>query len=404
MEYLNKMINTEYKVASFEDGNIMMKTKLKLNFANIQEVQLAKQDVQMDKKNAITVDPQVREKGKCADNIEQILGEQYDSRRATHALATGTVYGVENDIVCENKKHSIFGLNRRYVNNQGLPNETAIIKRLRELGVSSDVKESRYGLFYNAIFANDFYDNMTPLLAKLHLMYNLASITERMNTHNHTIMITTRDAEEIFRTNDKTSQIDVIKSILHRGNRALGYIEDDTRFHSMLDEIDTWYRSLPDKNIKHVTGQTENPEYTKSTYTITVKVWHMYEYDDGNSKSGKSFGNEFGFKNKKFLIPMDFLRTSDDDDVVLIKAKSNHFESDVSVNNLKRLFGFLNGSGLSRRELTILNYFLNDYGRTTPFLCDQHVPLGIDGKHIEISTTQVIEQKQIQITSDDIGS
>nr|QIP68055.1 coat protein [Erysiphales associated totivirus 6] len=385
MDYLNQTINTKSFIENFGDGLIMFKTSLKLNVAKFDFGHYINQDIQQDKPSVIKVGSDQSNGVYQDEELSKAAGEPFLLRKKTQCAAIATVYGVSCKVSCTTPQHAHFGMNRKYLTNEGLPNETAIIKRLRELGLHHDVKEARFGQFYNLLFTKDYYDNMTALFAKLHLTLNYLEITQKMKTYKRDFVWKRATIKNIIVKPTYEDKLVQLHKELSSGTCAVGHYDSDANLDLIIEKMVDWV----EKN--------KNDE-TQTELVIQMSVWHMYSYEDGHSRSGKSFGNEFGFKNNDFLIPYNHDYTNSDTTQIIVKSKDNWFSDENMERYLKKVSGYLNLSGFTNAEISILNHILVSPPRQTPFLCDQHIPLlSAEDKVLAVSTGD-IEIKDIKMT------
>jgi len=390
MDYIKDLIQVNTNFLSYGTGQIMFKTKLALGLAKVEPALLADQDIQRDRDTTLVVDANLKKHTLDAPGIMDIIGEKYKNRGKVFCAAKATIYGMAQTIVAATRQHSIYGLNKKYVTTEGLPNETVIIKRLRELGISSDVKEARYGRFYNAVFANDFYDNATALIVKLYLRYQLLKMIGKTQVFDHTIKFTASQVMSIVRAGDEMAQLEKLALVVRNHEDGAQIISTDQSTQALLADIIVWSATLPAQNILVGGVHLPNPEYVDARLVKTVKVWKMYDYNDGHSRSGNHFGDTFGFIKNRFIVPVGQHTTDLNDVYVLQNTKDNWFSDDATVDNFKNYFGFLNCSGLTSKDLAILDNIIQDDVRHTPFLCDQVIDLGIEGKIGITTPTQIV--------------
>ncbi|BAT62485.1 capsid protein [Red clover powdery mildew-associated totivirus 5] len=387
MEYTRGLFNVDGMIESFGDGLIYHKTRLALNIADYNRADFGTGDIQMNRHSTVNVRS---DRVSALAKLSESNGEKFKFRRLTNCLSQSTVYGVVNTLRSTTPQHSYLGMSKKYLTNEGLPNEQIIIKRLRELGMHHDVKEARFGQFYNMLFTKDYYDNMTALFAKLHLFSTRLSIQERMGVHDHDVVISTASLTKMVGLANDDERLAYFKSLLSSGTGRLGFYEQDYNLETMLQNSIAWFNV--NKN-----------DPAAREYRQTVKVWHMYKYDDGHNVSGRSFGSEFGFDGGKFLIPECHNTINYIDGVKLVKSRDNWF-SDENIDKFgSRYAGYLNLSGMTELEIAIVNHILLNTDRMTPFLCDQELALCSDSDKFlalasgEISTKQtVVSSKQVR--------
>nr|WMV64383.1 capsid protein [Uromyces fabae virus] len=401
MDYIKEFINTKVDFLSYAKGEVWFKTKLALGVAKTELSKVENQDIQRDRVTTLHVDEQLKKYNMDSPSTKELIGEEFQKRGKVYCLAKATLYGLPQRIIAMTRQHSVFGLNKKYVTTEGLPNETAIIKRMRELGISSDVKEARYGRFYNAIFANDFYDNATALITKIYLRYQLHKITEKTDVFEHKIEYTASQVRAIISAGDELQKIAKLVMVTRNHENGAQLIGKDDLAIELLGEMEAWARTLPEETIIIAGIHTPNPAYKEMKLVKTFKIWQMYSYDDGHSKSGSHFGDGFGFIKNRFIIPKGYRTTDVDEVMILENTKDNWFSDDVTVDGFKRYGGFLNCSGLTSKDLAILDNIIQCNDRYTPFLCDQVIDLGITGK-IAITTPTMVTPMTTNYNSEDL--
>nr|QIP68049.1 coat protein [Erysiphales associated totivirus 3] len=400
--YLNNIFNTAGRVEKFLDGQIMLKSRINLNIAKLDRKMKEANDIQKDKRDVLSVKPVGAEViNQLAINSEA-AGELYSTRPSTNATATGTLYGVPTEVICESREHSYFGMNKKYLTTDGSPNELAILRRLREVSISIEAKEQRIGELYNSLFCNDFYDNSVALLAKMHMRMQLLKIIERMATHRHELQVSYELAQNIHECEDVLGKVELLKQSLNHNIYGIGFYELDKNLFKIVTDVENWFTSLPPKYVDGPVGKIKNKGFTEKPCSIKVDVWHMYHYDDGHSVSGKTFGTEFGFKNGKYMVPHQINKTGLREKNNLNRYMANWFTNEATMGLFKNAAGFVNMSGMSDDDIVLFNHFLNDNDRMTPFLCDLPFKFGLKGK-VECITTRPIEIRQVQYNSQDIA-
>nr|WMV64379.1 putative capsid protein [Uromyces fabae virus] len=378
MDYLNDIINTKVSFSSFGKGLVMFKTRLFLNISSITEGIIDPVDIQKDKKENLSLDGKSKATAHTGVEITSKLGEPYEPRRSTFCQAVGTVYGMAQKWKMSFTHQSITGMNQQYLDEEGRPNAQAILKRLREIAPDVELKEQRLNLLLNRTFATDFYDNATTLLVLILREYYLAKFFYKTERFEHEFNITAAMYAPIFNLQDEAKVARYVDLVTRHENGA-GTTTHDLNHYAMLEKLDAWFRTAPAPTIMGP-GNTimPNEEFGKYTYTIKYSVWKMYDYDDGHSSSGPHFGDHFDFHNGMFIVPTRRF-TMDNEELQIINEMPNYMPmNEAEIKGYSRAKGYLNLTGVSSKEKTFLNFILNSQQRQTPFLVDQHVPLGYD--------------------------
>nr|QED43025.1 putative CP [Uromyces totivirus A] len=377
MDYLQDIINTKVAFSSFGKGLVMFKTRLFLNIANMTKGTIDTVDIQKNKKENLAVDAKTNPVAHLAADITQALGEQYEPRRSTFCQSVGTIYGMAQKWATGFTRQSITGMNQAYLDEDGKPNATAILKRLREIAPDTELKEQRLNLLLNKTFVTDFYDNATTLLVLLVKEYYLAKFFQKTEKTPFVFVVTAAKYHDIYSLRDD-AKIARFVDLIRKDPNGAGTSIYDLNHSAVLEKLDAWYRTAPPKTISGP-GNTSlpNPEYQEFTYSVDYHVWEMYSYDDGHSQSGRHFGDHFDFVNNKFIVPTRRF-TMDNGEEQIITELTNYMPmNEQEIKHYSRFRGFLNLTGLSSKERTFLNFVLNSPERQTPFLVDQKIELGL---------------------------
>jgi len=378
MDYLKNIINTNGTIESFKNGLIMVKTNLGLGVSSVSKEKIHVGDYQQQRRDVLQSSEANKIAGMSPSSLDEASGEKFQLRRRTKCASYATVYGIKQTVELSFEKHSYFGMNKQFITTEGLPNEAAIIKRLRELGVTSDVKEARYGRLYNAVFAADYYDNAIALLYLMYAHYQTLRIAERMEKTDYMIRISAPDLKPFIDEVDAEKKLDLLVRLVARGNTGAALPRADFGTQKLIEEIHTWYDTLPAARVNDGDGNMiDNPVYLNSFFENRRHVWEMYKYNDGHSESGPTYGNHYGFKRGRFIVPTYLNATHNELRRNLSAYNVNNISQDALVDRLVNAAGYLNLSGFNTQETAILNKMLCGNLRTTPFLIDQDIDLAI---------------------------
>nr|UMQ74226.1 capsid protein [Helianthus annus leaf-associated totivirus 5] len=381
------------KFSEFTQGRILIKTELRLGLISATHVGLQGYHVLKPREllsDAQTINNVVQPgKGVVDTNTIQVkpgihcsrlvsnIGLSHDvlMRRATMCQSVGTIYGMPQKWVMGTVQASIFGLNRNYITTDGTPSPTIIERRLKELNVATEVKEARIGRYFNAIMAGGFYDNSTALLVSLLVMYYKALFFEKTTSSKHTIEIPYSKVCELV-TDDDYDTMKKLVDWLQKGKAAIGCPDISDYLLKIAKEMSQWL--VKTKQLFNVMT-TQQKQFDESSYNFEyeVEVYDMYTYDDGHSKSGLSFGNHYGFRNLKYLKDPSAISTTSLDNRVLVSETYQIPISDMAIDSVAKRKGYLNCSGMTPKEITLLNKALSGNHRNTPFLVDQNLDLNL---------------------------
>nr|ATO91012.1 putative capsid protein [Puccinia striiformis totivirus 4] len=344
-------------IKSYNDGRLFIKNYLALHDDGVKEVVTHDYDHQYERTTA----------GSFNDGSYKTNANRQSRMRGTTAsLCMGTILGCRQKFEVVGRKQSVFGLNRECINRDGFPNSSLVAKYLRETAPSTEIKEQRINLFEDVILADDFYDNATTLIALFMIKIQKMRMFKRMVSHPHTIVITAEMAKAIHRTADYDAKIELLVRTIKTGPSACGTNKHNKGVHDLLEVLVRWVTTLP--NLA---------DADPADFEHPVNVWHCYEYNDGHSQSGASFGDIFDFVNNKYLVPSDFDAAPCDGERLFVDVKSEVPATDNAIKHLRTYKYWLNGTNLTQNELKILEHVLHGNQRNTPFLIDQDLDLGI---------------------------
>ncbi|QGX74233.1 putative capsid protein [Cronartium ribicola totivirus 4] len=350
---MQNIINTQTVADSYNRGEVYFKTDLKLALASIHTRDTSDGVIEKKKTSLLGINPENYK------NIKQEfdLGlEEYRMRNAVSCLSKGTVYGMKSEWVLGVRKHSHYGMNKAMVTSEGVPNPTAILKSLRELNVSMELKEARLNKLFNCSVVSSFYDNATALLIAILQQQYILEFAEKMETKTHTIVLKRSQLTVLPKEYDPDTN-KLLVSIITKTDGGVGTTEYDVGHYNRYVYLSNWLRTT-----------------NESTIALNVDVWEMYNYDDGHSRSGKTYGDHFGFVNNMFIKPAQLGRL----DHSTIKIKATNYvvpDTDSSMANFHFFAGFLNLTNFTNKDVNMLDKVLEGNNRSTPFLVDQDITL-----------------------------
>nr|WMV64389.1 putative capsid protein [Uromyces fabae virus] len=383
MDYIRDFINPFVKIKTFGDGLVMTKTKLRLGLASLSPAQRTDQDIDQVKKEATQVSGNDKFGAINASDFEDKIGDQYVIRKATDCVTLGTIYGKAQRFVLDLVQHSVSGLNVNCITTDGLPSVSAILKRLREIAVNTDIKEQRNSRFFNSVMTNGFYDNATSLIVVIQLRIALLGMFVRNKRHKRNIYINVNTAEQIVNINDDSQALKALVDAIKSGRAGVGTSVNDRYLYVVLENLRMWTRSLPDKYVMSPAGvQVPNPDYVHAKFQFEAEVWKMYEYNDGHSTSGNSFGNHLDFVNNAYLIPQWLFTVETAHLLSLAHLDHEVPKTDLAIDQLGKKTGYLNLAGFSNDEVAALAWCLKGNTRSTPFLIDQTIHFGLEDNEI----------------------
>lgn len=374
MQFFKEFLNSAAKIASYGDGLIMLKTKIGLNIVDIDEVGYDAYPLDKVRKDVLNENGPEGKKTTTIEKLDKLAGERFTERNHTKVKAEGTIYGKEQLIMCDERKHSYYGMNRRYLTTDGLPNEAAVMKRLRETNLSAEVKEARVNRLYNSLFAHDFYDNATTLLYVLYTRIYLYRFWKDTNRYNDEFTFMEEQVKYIISVMDEDAAILRLKEIVEADRNGFGISKDDYDLSQVITDMRHWH--------KEISTTKQGEALFSSKFTWEVKVWKMYSYDDGHSKSGKNFGNVVGFVNNKFKVCLSLFTALVAEPQMFVASSYLNLGTDNAVDSYGKANYFLNVTNLNPAELTVLSSLVRGVKRITPFLVDQTIELVGDLKRI----------------------
>jgi len=84
---------------------------------------------------------------------------------------------------------------------------------------------------------------------------------------------------------------------------------------------------------------------------LNIILIHMYEYNDGHSRSGPHFGEEFGFIECRFRYTDSHKKYEFDQGGILECDKFALPANEQAIDRYGTVYGYINGSGLQKSRL-----------------------------------------------------
>jgi len=375
---------------SIIDGQIWAKNEVKLHVDNVLALDKKSSDIQMNKQKDLAV----VQATKNAFDLEM--------RHASHIVAKGTVYGIPSSWNLEITHNSLLGVNKSCLNTNGTINYQSVIKRIREVVHSVDAKEQRLNMYFDTVYSQGFYDNMTSLLFLILAKLELFDIVAKMNTHDHETTLTLVQVHRLMAAVEE-DRPKLLARMLETQDDGYGMSLTDVSTWLVVDRIKGWYDQLPQEVTQSdETIRANNTEAFQFKYTI--KVWHMYTYNDGHSSSGNAFGKHFGFIKGRFAVPTHLFHTAPEVNVTLIAVNQIYPDTDIAIRALADYKGALNLSGFTTREVAILTTLLQGNTRSTPFLVDQDIDFRLGRASIRAFNAPVIQNGRGEYTKRELQS
>jgi hypothetical protein len=355
------------RVDSFGDGLIMTQTMLHLELLDVEKTKINNEKIQKNKK--ININENFKNK-KNKEAIVSITGEDYADRKMTKTVAIGTIYGRKQDVKIDLVQNSFTGINPMMLTTEGMVNPPAVIKKLKEIVPSVDLREQRLNRLFNAVITRDFYENYSALGFKMEQVLNLLEMYDKNSRYTQTTDYSAdvlRDV--ILTTDDDLAYQTMVRLAASNGNR-ISYQGYHPALMDIVDEIRSEFKELD------VTGQAI---YSKR---VTERVWHMFDYDDGHSQSTDISGERFGFVGNCMAINMSYFDITPDLPRKIVLGSAEFPTTDATLDALNSRRYYINCAGMNSQEVAVLNWLFNDQERQSPFLVDQPFSLGIDDGEI----------------------
>jgi len=372
--YLKNFINPEGYVSNFDNGQFFIQNYMKLCLVDIEQVGLNMSSDEQDRIDKLSI-KQGKELDAGEEKYRQVVGEQFSNRRKTKIISKNTVYGAKQKMSTNFYQTSIAGLNPLYITDMGLPNATAIEKRLREIVPSTELKEQRIHRFFNSTIMADFYDNATALLTVLLQFYWKLKIIERMDVHRVKVEVKLHGIENI-RGMDPIAAAPLVCNYLANLRRGVTAHPDDIDILNLTETFLQWLEQAPPRVVRNDLGvDVPNPDYMSLAHEVEFVCQKMYDYNDGHSSSGRTFGDVFGFTNNCYKVHSSWNQIVNDDQNILQNEENIFPDSQAAYTAWEKADGFINCSGLTPKMAAILNMALRGNKRSSPLLVDQDLKL-----------------------------
>nr|ATO91008.1 putative capsid protein [Puccinia striiformis totivirus 2] len=386
MHPINHFISATASVVKYLDGQLWAKTHLKLDILDMVETPRNKGDIQKDNKVFETQHGLQRigndDKGPKNKVPPVNISEKAEQMRHTAiSAAKGTIYGKEQSMFIGPRQQSVFGMNKACLNTDGTPSYVAIVKMLREISTSMDLKEQRLNKYFDTVITNRFYDNAMALLFIFYQRIAVLEMAEKNVKYEYEIRLKLEFVKDIVTAQTKAQGAIKLRNYLHTIDTSVGVSKNDFDMYDWQDELDTWYETVPDNVLDNIDGLTPQ-QIQQYTFVKNISIWKMYTYNDGHSSSGQSFGDHMGFVNGRFKIPSKMNKVPSNNDLILTPVNRLVPDSDVEMADLTKYVGVMNLDGFNMKEVAILNSMLNGNKRSTPFLIDQDIDLELVGEKI----------------------
>nr|QED42951.1 putative CP [Uromyces totivirus B] len=321
-------------------------------------------------------------------------------RRISGTMAQLTVYGKEQSVLIGSRQNSVAGLNKEALTTNGTLSFTYMQKHLREINTSIELKEQRLNLYIDSIISRDYYDNATSLLyvmlTKLHLI-NLSNVTNRVRC---TLTFDMATALRLQRTPEDEA-LPMLRTYLVSTTKQIGLPVDGTMYYKVLEQLLAIMRTISREDRTRlesdITTGTPIP-----AVEMTVNAYQMYTYDDGHNRSGTHFGDHHGFVNGYFLYDDTNITVSQGEEVHLAIQPRLMGETDASIAMLGMTPMAINAAQLTARELGIINWCLQGNKRSTPFLVDQNIDLGMQNRRVRALYTTTAPEFDFKLEKMDL--
>nr|UMQ74227.1 capsid protein [Helianthus annus leaf-associated totivirus 6] len=366
MDSLSDILNINYTLNHVRDGMVWIKNQINLQFLGQKEKGLDPTDA--NRKKSVG-----KETGWTVpagfDNLSGFM------RRITGTVAQLTVYGKEQMVLLGSRQNSISGINKEALTTSGTLSFSYMQKHLREINTSMELKEQRLNLYIDTIISRDFYDNATSLLyvmlTKLHILH----LSEVSNKVRLVLNIDMGNLLRICRLPESESLV-ALRTYFVVTSKQMGMPSDPAMYYKLHEQVMAIYTTIPREDMVRIEADV-NAKVDLPPAQVPVSAYKMYTYDDGHNKSGASFGKHHGFVNGYYLY--------DDTNINVVQGEEMHIttqlrlmsDTDAGIAMLGRTPMAINASQLTAKELGMLNWCLQGNKRTTPFLVDQNIDLGM---------------------------
>nr|WMV64397.1 putative capsid protein [Uromyces fabae virus] len=202
---------------------------------------------------------------------------------------------------------------------------------------------------------------------------------KKNKSYDHTVTIPYSMVESLL-DDQPNIAIRKFREYVQTANDGVGLGAGDVEIRETVKTVLEWAEGVKDI-IERATGDnTKQQIYNSSKYEWNIKIWKMYKYDDGHSKSGDRFGEVFGFIHNKFKKPMKMFNYQTNERQCIVAFDPHENINDGAADNYGKSRYFINVTSLTKKEVSILSKILNGNIRQTPFLADQNLALveGLD--------------------------
>jgi len=250
---------------------------------------------------------------------------------------------------------------------------------------------------------NDFYDNATALMYALLVKLHVYRMLEKLNKYDYELIMHPEQVETII-DDDWNVMYTRLIEFFKRNHIGFGMYKADPETRNLLNSMRAWYAALPPRFMLDNNGQNiEQAVWHAHRFKYNTKVIHMYEYNDGHSRSGPHFGEEFGFIECRFRYTDSHKKYEFDQGGILECDKFALPANEQAIDRYGTVYGYINGSGLQKKQVAILGQVLYGNKRTTPLLIDQDIDFGISEKTIKcFSDLRLDNNEMFTVTESDI--
>nr|QIP68064.1 coat protein [Erysiphales associated totivirus 11] len=164
--------------------------------------------------------------------------------------------------------------------------------------------------------------------------------------------------------------------------------------------VQDWLANQPDAyTVDAIGSKIVNYSCGHEQLGFPVTYFECHKYDDGNSKSGKTFMSECGFRNGRYKLPKSATHLVKRD----TKLYKGRYFSATGGDEAARIMkdrGHINCSGLSQTEYGILNNVLCNTQRRSPLLCDQEINFNLGNNTIAAynGPEVVYDEEEVEVT------
>ncbi|BAT62489.1 capsid protein [Red clover powdery mildew-associated totivirus 7] len=363
MNTFSEYINAFASIDALPAGEFALRTKLRLDCSGLGKP---------EKKIGDTDEARVTGDGHVIGDTTLPSGETYQARRETAVLSKATVYGPQAVVRLSGTMNSLSGLAVGALTDSGEINYAWLRSEFRLVNPSVDLKEARTNQLLTAWLERGIYDNAIPLLVKLLQKLRIAQIYELSDYSNEVFRFGSWFARTHYTKRD-AALATAISNYMRNVNTAqrIGVCLTDLHENEWVDKVGEWLDSQPPPFMEGDNGEKiDNPKCGASPLELPMAVMTCHTYDDGHSSSGSTFMSESGFVNGRFKVPVYMNKIRCTETVV---KNVNYYEcnDDAAVKRLVGTEHHINVSGLTAKELSLLNFCLSDNVRRTPLLVDQ---------------------------------